>query len=199
MFKLYKTKKLMILILATSVVLSGCSFNIKDKFKDTFSKNEYGLKATKYVIDTTTLNNKKIEISLPKGFVAIGDTDETKNAYVSLYNTKENSIATKEDYVLTYKINSTLDEDLETTLHTYNNMYENLLVSEIQPIMLSNNVNCKFYTISYFLSNENLTDYIFEFEFDGTKIISKMGTTFYPIEKDIDEIGVLLFENINTK
>ena len=160
----------------------------------------------KYIIDTSIATqiglegeenkeSKKIEIKLPEGFTAIGDTDTTSNAYVSLYHA--DTEAKSDDYVMTYLISKNIEDDREETLHTYSDMYSSFMASEITTLKLENNVQCKYYTATYMLSGETLTDYIFEFPVnDEISILAKLGTTFYPLDVNELEAGMILYENI---
>ena len=148
----------------------------------------------KYVIDTSSISGENnIDIDLPEGFTAIGDTDETANAYVSLYHAETS--AQSDDYVITYSVKKSIEEDREETLHTYKNMYSNFLASEITNCTI-NEEPCRYYTATYMLAGETLTDYIFEFEKDGTIVLAKLGTTFYPLDISEEQAGELLYEHL---
>lgn len=189
---------LCVIVMITST-LCGCSFNIKEKFKDTFDSQEnisssnVGMQKDKYVIDSSLLGVENIEIDLPEGFTAIGDTNDTTNSYVSLYHSDLE--AKQDDYVLTYSIATSIEKDREETLHVYQDMYSNFMASEIEKTKI-NDIDCSYYTITYMLSGETLTDYIFQFNKDDTLVLAKLGTTFYPLDITIEEAADILYKNI---
>lgn len=195
------------LIISFSFFLTGCNLrkNLQEKLnKDTTAKTNVGMQDGKYIIDTSLAteigleknkNHPNIEITLPEGFTAIGDTDTTSNAYISLYHA--DTEAKTDDYVMTYLISKNIEEDREETLHTYSNMYSSFMASEIEILELENNIQCKYYTATYMLSGETLTDYIFEFPInDDISVLAKLGTTFYPLDVNEVEAGMILYKNI---
>lgn len=197
-----QAKKNFIMLLSMSMlstILFGCGLkeNLENKFANSnVDTTKVGMQENRYVIDVSSINGENnINIDLPEGFTAIGDTDETSNAYVSLYHA--DTSAKQDDYVITYSIKKTIEEDREETLHTYKHMYSNFIASEITTCTLENDIECRYYTITYMLSGETLTDYIFEFNKDGINVLSKLGTTFYPLNISEIEAGELLYKHLN--
>lgn len=189
-----KRKALIILpIILSIVMLGGCG--LKDKIKDGLSTKNVGMNETVYVIDTSSLGGENISIELPEGFTTIGDTDTTMNSYVSLYHTK--TTASEDDYVITYTIAKDIYADREETLHTYKNMYSSFLASEVKELELSNGIKCNYYTATYILAGETLTDYIAQFDKNSVTILAKLGTTFYPLDVSELEACELLYEYLN--
>ena len=77
------------------------------------------------------------------------------------------------------------------------NMYSSFLASEIQELELNDGTTCKYYTATYMLAGETLTDYIAEFSKNNVSILAKLGTIFYPINTTDLEACELLYNHLN--
>ena len=189
-----KRKILTIISITLAIImLGGCG--LKDKIKDSLTEKHVGMNENVYIIDASAMGAQNISINLPEGFTAIGDTDNTTNSYVSLYHAK--TTANEDDYVITYTIAKDIYEDREETLHTYKKMYTSFLASEIQEIELKDGTKCKYYTATYMLAGETLTDYIAEFSKNNVSVLAKLGTTFYPIDTTDLDACELLYNHLN--
>lgn len=189
------------LVLVTSTLI-GCK---KDETNMGTSlmenKGGYSNDKTKYVLNSNELGNEdKISISIPDNMIALEDNDENDNAYISLYNVAENGIATKDDYVITYKLieDNAIETDKEDTENLYKNIYKDLQISEIKE-GTKNDITYKYYTISYVGDGENLTDYVFELKVNDTTLLAKVGTVFYPLSMDFEAVLDLALSNIEKK
>lgn len=162
------------------------------------NKGGYSNDKTEYVLNSNELGNEdKISISIPDNMIALEDNDENDNAYISLYNVAEDGIATKDDYVLTYKLieENSIENDKEDTKNLYKNIYKDLQISEIKE-GTKDDVTYKYYTVSYVGDGENLTDYVFELKINDTTLLAKVGTVFYPLSMDFDAVLDLALSNI---
>ena len=185
-----------------SSVLGGCG-SIRQVISDgvTEKTGASGMKQSEYVLsglssDTAVSGTdaENIAIAKPAGTEAAGDTDTSKNAYVSFYHASTD--AKSSDYVMTYRISGSLEKDREETEHTYSKMYENFIASDIEQITLKDGTECRYYTATYMLGGETLTDYIFEIPAGKEKVTAKLGTTFYPLSCTAEEAGEMLKANV---
>ena len=197
-----KLNKIVILSLSFVLVLStfmGCNKNEGNKETSLLKNNGgYSNDKSEYVLSSNELGNEsKISISIPDDMIALEDNDENDNAYISLYNVAENGIATKDDYVITYKLieEDSIENDKVDTENLYKNIYKDLQISEIKD-GTKNDVTYRYYTVSYVGDGENLTDYVFELKINDSSLLAKVGTVFYPLSMDFDAVLDLALSNI---
>ena len=154
---------------------------------------------TSYTIKSQNVNTDKdtVTINIPQDIVVMEDTNESSNQYISLYNVGDGGMATEDDYVLTYKVvnEDEIQEDLVTTSDLYKNMYADLQTTDIVDEEIDG-IPYKYYTVSYTSNDTTLTDYVVQFNIDGTYVLSKVGTTFYPLKMSKDEVVKLALDNI---
>ena len=187
----------LILAIGTFVGCKKDDKNIETSLME--NKGGYSNDKSKYVLNSNELGNEdKISISIPDNMIALEDNDENDNAYISLYNISEDGIATKDDYVITYKLieENSIENDKEDMEVLYKNIYKDLQISEIQEGS-KDDVTYKYYTVSYVGDGENLTDYVFELNVNDTTLLAKVGTVFYPLSMDFDAVLNLALSNID--
>jgi uncharacterized lipoprotein YehR (DUF1307 family) len=195
-----KTKKILsicIIALAISTSLIGCGkkeTNVSSNTTSGYSedKKTYTIKSND-VIDT----KDNITIQIPDDMTALEDSNASSDSYISLYNVGDSGIASEDDYVLTYSVinKDEISNDLETTKELYGNMYKDLQVSNISENTIDK-VPYKIYSISYTSGDNVLTDYTIQFNINETYVLSKVGTTFYPLNMTEEEVVKLALNNI---
>lgn len=183
-------------VLSLSTLMVGCNKNKDNNPTNTEVFGGYSEDKKTYTLSTEELQSD-IKINIPTGVIVKEDVDVKDNSYISLYNIQEDKVATKDDYVLTYKIvnDGAINEDKTSIEKLYKSLYADLSTSDIKE-GTKDKYTYKYYTISYTLDNEKLTDYVYEIKIGDSFVLAKMGTTCYPLTMDENAILDTIFANI---
>lgn len=187
------------------MVFAGCSKSKDNKNNNANTQDKievqsgYSNDKKTYTIQSDNVYDTKdnISIKIPEKVTALEDADSNKDTYISLYNVGDSGVATTDDYVLTYSVinKDEIEEDLNNTVNLYKDMYRNFESSQIQD-GTTGNINYRYYTVSYTSGDTKLTDYTIQFNIDNAYVLTKVGTTFYPLDMTLDEIVNLALDNI---